>query len=155
MKICIPTKDNRGLESRAHGHFGSAPFFAMVDADSDRLEVVRNTDLHHGPHSCHHVDGLKAHDVDAVVCSGVGRRAFAALQEAGIDVLAPEHATVADIVSAMRAGEVRRLSTDEVCGGGRHEHRHGAGVGYGQGNCHAHGPGHRGAASHPLRRRGM
>ena len=147
MKICIPTEDNRGLESRAYGHYGSAPFFAMVDADSGRLEVVRNTDSHRRPHSDHHIDRLKAHDVDVVVCNGVGRRAFAALQEAGIDVLVPEHATIADIVSAMRAGEVRRLSTDEACGGGRH--------GYGQGNCHAHGPGHRGAASHPLRRRGL
>jgi predicted Fe-Mo cluster-binding NifX family protein len=119
----------------------------MVDADSGRLEVVRNTDSHHRPQSDHHIDRLKAHDVDVVVCNGVGRRAFAALQEAGIDVLVPEHATVADIVSAMRAGEIRRLSTEEVCGGGRH--------GYGQENCHAHGPGRRGAASHPLRRRGM
>ena len=153
MKICIPTKDDRGLESRAYGHFGSAPFFAMVDADSGRPEVVRNTDLHHGPHSCHHVDGLKAHDVDIVVCNGVGRRAFVALQEAGIDVQVPKHATVADIVRAMRAGEVHRLSADEACGGGRHGHRHGAGVAHGQGNCQAHGPSHRGAASHPRRRK--
>ena len=147
MKICIPTEDNHGLESRVYDHFGSAPFFAMMDADSDRLEVVRNTDLDHRHHSCHHIDGLKTHNVDVVVCNGVGRRAFAALQEAGIDVLAPEQATVADIVSAMRAGEVRQLSTDEACGGGRH--------GYGQENCHAHGPGRRGAAGHPLRRRGI
>ena len=150
MKICIPTENNHGLESRVYDHFGSAPFFAMIDADSDRLEVVRNTDLDHRHHSCHHIDGLKTHNVDVVVCNGVGRRAFAALQEAGIEVLVPEHATVADIVSAVRAGEVRRLPTDETCGGGRHEHRHGAG--FNHGNCHAHGPGHRRTASHPLRR---
>jgi len=137
MKICIPTEDERGLESRAHGHFGSAPFFAIVDADSGRLEVVGNADLHHRHHSCHHVDRMKAHAIDVVVCSGVGYRAFAALQEAGIDVLVPEHATVAGIVSAVRLGEVHRLSANEACGGDRHGHRHGAGMGRGQGNCHS------------------
>ena len=143
MKICIPTENDRGLESRAYEHYGSAPFFAMVDADSGQLEVVRNTDPHHRPHSAHHIDRMKAHDVDVVVCNGIGRRAFAALQEAGIDVLVPEHTTVADIVSAVRAGEVRRLSIDQVCGGGRHGHGQGAGVGHGRGNCHTPGRGRR------------
>ena len=141
MKICIPTKDDLGLESRVYDHFGSAPFFAMMDADSGRLDVVHNTDLDHRHHSCHHIDGLKTHNVDVVVCSGVGRRAFAALQEAGIDVLVPEHATVADIVSTVRAGEVHRLSPDRACGGGRQGHGHGAGVGHG--NCHTPGRGRR------------
>ena len=143
MKICIPTKDDHGLESRVYDHFGSAPFFAMMDADSGRLEIVRNTDLDHRHHSCHHIDGLKTHNVDALVCSGVGRRAFAALREAGIDVLVPEHATVADIVSTVRAGEARRLSPDRACGGGRQGHGHGAGAGQGRGNCHAPGRGRR------------
>jgi len=143
MKICIPTKDDHGLESRVYDHFGSAPFFAMMDADNGRLDVVRNTDLDHRHHSCHHIDGLKTHNVDVVVCSGVGRRAFAALQEAGIDVLVPEHATVADIVSTVRAGEAPRLSPDRACGGGRQGHSHGAGVGHGRGNCHTPGRGRR------------
>ena len=143
MKICIPTKDDHGLESRVYDHFGSAPFFAMMDADSGRLEVVRNTDLDHRHHSCHHIDDLKTHNVDVVVCSGVGRRAFAALREAGIDVLVPEQATVAEIVGTVRAGEARRLSPDRACGGGRQGHRHGAGAGHGRGNCHAPGRGRR------------
>jgi len=125
MKICIPTKDDRGLESSAFGHFGSAPFFTMVEVERGRLEVVANPEPHSHSESCQHVDGVKAHGVDAVVCSGVGRRAFAALREVGIDVLTPADGTVSDIVEAVRAGDTRRLSADEACGGGR---RHGRGM---------------------------
>lgn len=137
MKICIPTKDNRGLASRAYGHFGSAPFLAMVDVDSGWLEVVGNQDHHHRPHSCHHVDALRALDVDAVICAGVGRRAFTALREAGIDVLVPEHSTVAQIVETVRLGGIRRLSAAEACSGGRTGAGRGAGVEHGHGHCHA------------------
>ena len=34
MKLCIPTRDSSGLESRLHMHFGNTPFFTIVDVDS-------------------------------------------------------------------------------------------------------------------------
>ena len=125
MKACVPTKDDRGLQSSPYEHFGSAPFFTIVNIESGQFEVVANAECHDHPESCHHIDLVKSYEVDAVVCSGVGRRAFAAMQSAGIEVLIPAEGTVSDIVKAVRAGETRRLSVDEACGGGRRGRGHG------------------------------
>ena len=133
MKICIPLESDRGLESTVTGHFGSAPLFGVVDVESGALEVVPNPELHHRHGSCQPVEGLKELDVDAIVCQGVGRRAFTALNEAGIDVLVPTDPTITGITEAVRAGKARRLSLDDTCGGGQREgHGHG-GAGCGQG----------------------
>jgi predicted Fe-Mo cluster-binding NifX family protein len=136
MKICIPTEDDRGLESRAFGHFGSAPFFTLVDVDNGQLEVLRNSGCQHGRHGhrghqgqnsrhSHHVRQFKSHDVDAVLCNGVGRRAFAALDEAGIGIFSASGSTVSDIIERVRAGETVRLSPDQACGGRHHGGHHG------------------------------
>jgi len=142
MKICIPTQDDLGLESQLFGHFGSAPFFAIVEVDSGDLQVMGNLGLHSHPRGCHHVDELRAHDIDAVACAGLGRQAFAGLQEAGIDVLIPERGTIGEILEALRLGQLRKLSADEVCGGGRPGGAHGAGRGHGRGHCCGDGHGH-------------
>jgi hypothetical protein len=34
MKICFPVAEDRGINSIIYGHFNSAPFFLIVDADS-------------------------------------------------------------------------------------------------------------------------
>ena len=127
MKICIPTQSGCGLEAGVFGHFGSAPFFTIVDVESRRLEVVRNAPHHLERHSCHHLDVLTTHGIDAVVCSGVGRRAFAALREAGVDLLTPAAGTVSEIVESIRRGSVCRMDEEEACEGGRHEHCQGEG----------------------------
>ena len=73
---------------------------------------------------------------------GLGNMAYSrTLQEVG-----KHDASVAEIVGTVRAGKIRRLSTDGACGGG---------VGHGRGNCHAHGPGQHRTASHPRQRRGV
>lgn len=148
MKICIPTNDDRGLESRASMHFGDAPFFILADVESAGLKVVRNPECRDHRHSCHHVRLLEAHDVDAVVCEGIGRRALSGLREAGIDVLVPPDRTVSEIVQAVNAGRARRLSADDAWGGGRRRHRHRTSGG--RGRHHGHGQRHgRGQAASP------
>ena len=34
MKICIPVNENNGVDSSVSAHFGSAPFFMIVDSDT-------------------------------------------------------------------------------------------------------------------------
>lgn len=152
MKICIPTEDDRGLDSTAATHFGSAPYFTVADTDSDGVEVVRNPDCHHGPQSCHHIPILRAHHVDGVVCTTVGRRAYSAMIEAGIDIYAVPPGTVSEILSAVHDRTPRRLSLEETCGGGRRHGRHGEGHGGCGGEHLARGlhrrSGHRHRAGH-------
>jgi predicted Fe-Mo cluster-binding NifX family protein len=147
MNICIPTEDDQGLESQASGHFGRAPFFAVVDVDSGRLEFTSNPGCHQHSHSCHHVDLMKACNVDVLICTGIGRRAFSALNEAGIGVLTSSIGTVSEIVQAVRRGFINRLSIDNTCGGGHH--RHGGCGGQGHARSHANNAGLEGGYRNP------
>ena len=132
MKICIPTQDERGLESEVYGHFGSAPFFTMVDSESGEVEVKQNDNTHHGPGGCHPMRQFGSRAVDAVVCRGMGRGAIASLTEAGVQVLVLDQdggLTVQDVLSAAREQRLKPFSEQDACRGhghgGGHGHRHG------------------------------
>ena len=86
MRICIPTVDDRGLEARISEHFGSAPFYTLVDTETGRLETLPNSHPGHGSGQAHARGACRAlatigpHNCDAVVCRGMGRGAMATLE---------------------------------------------------------------------------
>ena len=129
MKICIPTKDDRGPAAEPFRHFGSAPFFTIVDTETGEFEVVANSNPHHRHGTYHPMSQLRDHGLDAIVCRGLGRRALASLESEGVDVMIGPEGTVADIVVAIQEGTLQPLPAAEACRGhGRghgHEHWHG------------------------------
>jgi predicted Fe-Mo cluster-binding NifX family protein len=138
MKICIPTRDERGMESELFGHFGSAPFFTVVDSESGEVEVRQNDNTHHARGGCHPMRQFGSQSVDAVVCQGMGRRAIASLKEAGVRVLVLDEGaghTVRDVAAAAREERLQPFSLENACRG------HGDGQGHGPGGCHASEPG--------------
>lgn len=144
MKICIPTENDQGLDARVHGHFGSAPFFALADTDTDQVEMIANRGHRHRHGECSPASHLRPEEIDAVVCSGMGRRAFQSLRQAGIDVYLSDAGTVREVRDAVREEKIRKLTADTACGGrhGEHEHHdhHGQGVHRGSRGrgCHGH-----------------
>lgn len=129
MKICIPTVDDRGIQGTASYHFGSAPFFTIVDVETEACEVLANGGHGHGSGACVPVDQLKARALDAVACLGMGRGASNTLSEAGIDVFLAQSENVAEIVEAARNRALRPMPADRACG----SHQHGQMEG--QGGC--------------------
>ena len=123
MKICIPTHGDEGLEAAVAGHWGRAPFLTLVDTESGEVAVLANAP--HGEGHCHPTGPLEGRGVEAILCSGVGRRAVAALEEAGIRVLVTQAQRVDEAVEALRTGAVRVLGVGEACGG-----HHGEGGGH-------------------------
>ena len=105
MKMCIPTRDERGMQSEVFDHFGSAPFFTLVDSESGQVEVEQNDNTHHGHGTCHPLRQFGSHSIDAVVCQAMGRGAVASLKEAGVRVFVLDgdagH-TVQSVVTAAR-----------------------------------------------------
>jgi predicted Fe-Mo cluster-binding NifX family protein len=115
MRICIPTHGDEGLEAAVAGHLGRAPYLTLVDTESGEVAVLANAP--HGEGHCHPPRPLAGRGVEAVLCSGAGRRAVAALEAAGIRVLVTWAQRVDEAVEALRSGAVRALGTDEACGG--------------------------------------
>jgi predicted Fe-Mo cluster-binding NifX family protein len=115
MRICIPTEGDEGLAAAVAGHLGRAPFLTMVDTESEEVAVLPNAP--HGDRSCSPAKPLAGRGVEAVVCSGAGKRAVAALEAAGIRVLLTSALRVDEAVGAARRGGLRVLSAKEACGG--------------------------------------
>ena len=115
MRICLPTEDEKGLDSRLFGHFGSAPYLTIVDTATGRAEVIaRRGDHEHG--ACGPAALVVSAGVDAVVCAGMGRRALSALQGAAVYFAAA--GCVRDALADLEAGRLARFNADEACGGG-------------------------------------
>jgi predicted Fe-Mo cluster-binding NifX family protein len=122
MRLCLPTVDDRGLAAALSDHFGSAPCFTVIDSETGAMEVIPNHHAAHAPGRCDPARAIAAHGVQAVVCPGLGRRALASLDAAGIPVFVSSAGTVGVAAAAFRAGRLPRLQREAACGGGRGHH---------------------------------
>ena len=130
MKLCIPTTDGRGLAAAVASHFGSAPYFTLIDSETGRAEVVANDHEHehqhlHGSGACHSADALRSLGIEAILCRGLGRRAFARFAGEGVAVFVIEDADAGRAVDSFRAGRATLLTARDACGGGRRHGREG------------------------------
>ncbi len=132
MQICIPVEANDGLDSRVCAHFGSAPFFLIIDTDTEACETIVNNGAHHAHGMCQPLTLLEGRAIDGLVVGGIGRGALFKLQAANIGVFMSQHSTVRETVDAHKAGSLQPVNPVNACAG----HGHGSGVGgHGQG-CH-------------------
>jgi len=115
MKICIPTQTNFGQKAQVHEHFGSAPYFTIYDTENDICEIVNNSNEYHAHGSCHPLSILEGKDINAVVCSGMGRRAIQKLNEGGIKAFRAVGATVEEIVTEYKAGRLDEITAQTAC----------------------------------------
>jgi predicted Fe-Mo cluster-binding NifX family protein len=122
MRLCLPTVHDHGRTALLSDHFGSAPYFTFVDSESGATEVVPNHHHVHAPGSCDAARSIAAHEVDAVVCLGLGRRALASLADAGIPVFVSRAGSVGAAVDAFVAGQLPRMEAHAACGGGQRRH---------------------------------
>ena len=128
MRICIPTEDDRGLDAALSGHYGRAPYFTLIDTETEDVKSVPNPgchERHHHDRDCHHIDILRAHGVEAVIGDHVGHRAAEGLRAAGIEVWCSPSTVARDALHAFRQGALAPLPVGAGCEG-RHGHPHGA-----------------------------
>ncbi|MCZ7583809.1 MAG: NifB/NifX family molybdenum-iron cluster-binding protein [Deltaproteobacteria bacterium] len=118
MKVAIASGDG----SNVSGHFGRSGCFVLVDiapTGEQTKTILPNEFTRHGQGACGHKQhGDHSHkqivDVlagcDAVLCGGLGRRAAAAFEIAGIHAYrAPAGITVDDALKRYRQGTLEPL----------------------------------------------
>jgi predicted Fe-Mo cluster-binding NifX family protein len=115
MQICIPTVDKNGLEAKACEHFGSAPYFTVYDSESGTVNIIENKNAHHSHGMCHPLGALGQFSIDAVVCSGMGKRAVEQLNKRGIKAFLAEGETVSDVVKKYKTGELKEITAENAC----------------------------------------
>jgi predicted Fe-Mo cluster-binding NifX family protein len=107
MNLAI-TAQGTELNAAVEPRFGRAPYFLLVDSETDQFTVhdnVRNLNAPQGAgiQSAQTVARLGA---EALLTGNVGPKAFATLQAAGISVYVGVTGTVAQAVEAFRAGRL-------------------------------------------------
>jgi predicted Fe-Mo cluster-binding NifX family protein len=115
MKICMPVLDDKGTDSIVYGHFGSAPFFALFDTETNEISIVNNSLGEHEHGQCMPVDAIKKTGAEAVLCKGMGMRAANMLIQAGITPFMVEAGTVAEAIVQYKANNVTTLDANNAC----------------------------------------
>ncbi len=115
MKICMPVLDQNGTDSVIYGHFGSAPFFALLDTENNDVAIVNNSLGEHEHGQCMPVEAIRKTGAKAVLCKGMGLRAANLLIEAGITPYMVEAGTVADAINQYKAKNVTVLDASRAC----------------------------------------
>jgi len=117
VKICIPAANDLGMNARVHDHFGSAPFFIIVESGTETVEVVQNQSDHSAHGQCMPMQQLGALELDSVVCRGMGRNALARFSTVGIKVFTTRSQTVEEVVEEARNGLLQPLDASGACAG--------------------------------------
>ena len=131
MKIAVTYENGEVFQ-----HFGHSEQFKLYDAEDGkivRMQVVSTNGSGHGALA----GFLKAAEVDALICGGIGMGAQTALADAGIKLYAGVRGSADAAAEALAAGT---LSYDPDARCDHHEHHHD--VDCGRDHCadhHCHG----------------
>jgi len=125
MNICIPVDADQGITSPVCAHFGSAPFFMIVDTDNGACRAIPNQNEHHAHGMCQPLAALQGEQLGGIVVGGIGMGALNKLMMAGVQVYRAEHPTVELTLAAFNAGQLPVMAPGSACGQHGPHHRHG------------------------------
>lgn len=124
MKLCIPIKENKGLESSIYSHFGSAQAFLLFDTENEEEEIIENSDKHHAHGQCEPMESIKGRNVDVVIVGGIGTRAIIKLHALKIKVFKSEAGTALHNVDLFKKSLLKEFTEDDGCAHHNRGHRH-------------------------------
>lgn len=124
----MPTEDEAGLTARISEHFGGSRWFTLVNSDTGATRSMPNRERGHRPGTCDAARSIADLGAQAVVCIGMGRRAFQSMRRAGIPVYLTRSPSVGEAVEEFKLDILTPLLDEEACAGGR-----------GLGRRHGHG----------------
>ncbi|MFH1563773.1 MAG: NifB/NifX family molybdenum-iron cluster-binding protein [Nitrospirota bacterium] len=120
MKICVPTQEDKGIDSVAYGHFGSAPYYIIHDTDKGETRSMVNMNQHHAHGSCNPMAALGKESIEVVIVGGIGKRAIEGLNAMGIKVYRSMAGTVHENIHALQNGSMLEFTPQDACGGHGH-----------------------------------
>ena len=117
MKVGFAVQKDEGIESQVYNHFGSAPAFILVDAETREAVTVQNSDLQHVHGMCNPVSALGGKEVSAVVVGGIGPGALMKLNAMGVKVYEAGARTVKENLKLLSENRLQELSMSGCCQG--------------------------------------
>lgn len=112
MKIAVTAEDNNGFESKVNTHFGRSPYFAIVDTDTDEIELVKNEAARaSGGAGVSAAQLISDRGVEALLSGSVGPKAYTALSSGNIDMYITKDNTVKQAVKSFEEGSLSQLTS--------------------------------------------
>ena len=117
MKVLVTTT-GKSLDSPVDPRFGRAELFAVVETETNQLDIVTNDEARGALQGA----GIQAAElavrlgVQVVLTGHCGPKAFAALQAAGVQVVAGASGTVAQAIEALFSGKLQPTTSPDVRG---------------------------------------
>lgn len=115
MRVCIPVEENRGENSIAYNHFGSAPFFLIYDLENSEMKVINNGDLNHAHGMCQPLKALGGEQIDVILVGGIGGGALVKLNNQGIKVYEVSNGTVFQNIELLKNKQLREFLLSNSC----------------------------------------
>lgn len=115
MRICIPIKENKGLDSIAHNHFGSAPMFLIYDLEKEEIKLIENEDLNHEHGMCQPLKAIGGESIDVILVSGIGAGALTKLSKMGVKAYKVSDETVLQNIELLKRNELIEFSVNNSC----------------------------------------
>ena len=116
MRILIPVIEDRGKESKVSPHFGRAPYFALYDSITDKLEIIENKSEHFGGMG-RPAENMLKYKPNIVFALGMGPRAVDLLRSNNIRIETGNYDTVESIIE--NKDKLKEL--EEACKESRHK----------------------------------
>lgn len=115
MKVGFAVQRDEGLDSIVYDHFGSAPFFIVIDSELADVSTVGNKNLNHAHGACNPIMALDGRSLDAMVVGGIGGGALSKLNALGIKVFGAGGRTVKENLALLNDNKLAELSMENSC----------------------------------------
>ena len=132
MRLCIPSETKGGLNDQLGYHFGRVPSYTIYDNNTKDVEIVQNTSSHMGGTKLP-AELLQEHNIDVIICGGLGRRAIQLFEQFGIEVYIGAQGTVGDTIELYNNNKLQMATDRDAC----QEHKYRA-EGHGEHHGHNH-----------------
>ena len=128
MRFCIPSETKGGFKDQVGYHFGRVQNYTIYDESSNEVEIIPNTSSHKGGTKLP-VELLREHNVNIMLCGGIGRRAIKLFEEFGVEIYVGAHGTIEDAIEQFKNKSLKMATDKEACQqhkyrGEEHEHGH-------------------------------
>ncbi|MFX0126002.1 MAG: NifB/NifX family molybdenum-iron cluster-binding protein [Candidatus Hodarchaeota archaeon] len=132
MRLCIPSETNDGLNAPVGYHFGRVPLYTIYDDKTKMIEIVKNISTHMGGIKLP-AELLREHNIDIMLCGGLGRRAINLFEQFGIEVYIGAQGKVKDAIEQFNNKKLQMATDKDACkehkyrgegGGEYHNHSH-------------------------------
>jgi predicted Fe-Mo cluster-binding NifX family protein len=113
-KIVIPTNDKKGLESEIAEHFGRCLTYTFLNEKGEVVEIINNVSEHKGGQGLP-PELMKKHQVNVLLCKGIGPRAINLCQELNIEVYVTLAEKVKDIFKMWKNQQIKKATLKQAC----------------------------------------